>query len=118
MSLRFLVDAQLPPSLCKVFIENNYEAIHTTDLPEGNNTKDNEIIKISIENKLVVISKDLDFWDSFALKKEPHKLILVKTGNISTKELKQVFKELFSQIITQIEQNDIIVITREGVSHF
>lgn len=47
--MKFLIDAQLPPSLKRLFISKGYDCIHTFDLESGNNTTDKIINKISIE---------------------------------------------------------------------
>lgn len=79
--MRFLIDAQLPPSLKLLFIENGYDCIHTLDLKLGNDTSDTIINKISIEEQRILITKDSDFYHSFLIKNEPYKLIIVKLGN-------------------------------------
>ncbi len=49
--MKFLIDAQLPPSLKRIFIDNGYDCIHTLDLTSGNETTDEIINKISIDEK-------------------------------------------------------------------
>jgi predicted nuclease of predicted toxin-antitoxin system len=48
--MKFLIDAQLPPSLRQVFIMNGHDCIHTLDLEMKNETPDKEA------------SKDIDEW--------------------------------------------------------
>lgn len=110
--MKFLIDAQLPPSLKKIFENYNYDVIHTLDLPLKNDTPDSKITKIAIEENRILITKDSDFYDSFLLKKEPPKLILVKTGNISTKDLKLLFQDFFEEIIDKLAKNDLIILNR------
>jgi predicted nuclease of predicted toxin-antitoxin system len=38
--MKFLIDAQLPPSLKQLFISKGYDCIHTFDLESGNDTTD------------------------------------------------------------------------------
>lgn len=90
-SVKFLLDAQLPPSLTQLFIARGYNCIHTKDLSEGNDTTDKMINKISVTEQKILITKDSDFFHSFLIKKEPYKLILVNLGNIPKKELIQFF---------------------------
>jgi len=49
--MKFLIDAQLPPSLKQLFISKGYDCIHTFDLESGNDTTDKIINKVSIEEK-------------------------------------------------------------------
>ena len=46
--MKFLIDAQLPRRLVKIFNEFGYEAIHRLDLPQGNTTQDEQINNLSI----------------------------------------------------------------------
>ncbi|CAN5253082.1 hypothetical protein BH20BAC1_BH20BAC1_17620 [soil metagenome] len=69
--MKFLLDAQLPPSLKQLFINKGYDCIHTLDLELGNDTPDKTINKISVEEKRILITKDSDFFDSF-IKNEPY----------------------------------------------
>jgi predicted nuclease of predicted toxin-antitoxin system len=76
--MKFLLDAQLPPSLKQVFTDTGYDCVlHTLDLELGNDTTDKMINQISVAEKRIVITKDSDFFDSFIIKKEPYKLIFV-----------------------------------------
>lgn len=41
--MKFIVDAQLPKSLAYALREKGFDAIHTSELPDGNETTDAEI---------------------------------------------------------------------------
>ncbi len=112
--MKFLIDAQLPPSLKQIFIDNGYDCIHTLDLESGNDTTDSIINKISVQEKRILITKDSDFFHSFIIKKEPYKLILVKLGNASKKELLNFFSDKFSEIIIKIQENEMIFISKNN----
>lgn len=87
----FLLDAQLPARLAKVLRARGFDAIHTSELPEGNATPDGFINVLSVEQQRVVVSKDADFSDSFILRRVPYKLLLVSTGNIRNPQLEALF---------------------------
>lgn len=110
--MKFLIDAQLPRSLKQLFIDKGYDCIHTFDLESGNDTTDEIINKISISEKRIVITKDSDFYQSFIIKKEPYKLIFVKLGNTSKNDLLNFFSDRFSEIISDITQEDVILISK------
>lgn len=110
--MKFLIDAQLPPSLKQIFLDKGYDCIHTFDLALGNDTPDKIINKISIDEKRILITKDSDFFRSFIIKKEPYKLIFVKLGNTSKNELLNFFSDRFSEIISKIEEEDMILINK------
>ena len=80
--MKFLIDAQLPRRLSRLFREAGFDAMHTLDLPLGNRTSDKEINDLSMREQCVVVTKDADFVNSFHLRRQPFKLLLVSTGNI------------------------------------
>ena len=111
--MTFLLDAQLPPSLKQLFIDNGYDCIHTIDLEQGNDTSHKDINKISVAEQRILITKDSDFYDSFIIKNEPYKLIMVKLGNTSKQELIQFFKERFEDIIEGINVERMVLLRKE-----
>ncbi len=111
--MKFLLDAQLPPSFKQLFTDKGYDCIHTLDLELGNDTPDKIINKISVDERRILITKDSDFFDSLVIKKEPYKLILVKLGNTSKKELMQFFQNRFVDIIEKLKTENMILLTKE-----
>lgn len=85
--IKFIIDAQLPYSLNLLLKEKGYDCIHTDDLPNKEKTTDREIKKVAKEENRIVITKDIDFFDSYILNKSPANLLLVSTGNITNKNL-------------------------------
>ncbi|MBX2969335.1 MAG: DUF5615 family PIN-like protein [Cyclobacteriaceae bacterium] len=113
--MKFIVDAQLPPSLTDLFRKNGFDCIHTINLPFKNNTSDHEIRKLSLDQKRIVITKDTDFFHSYILRKEPYKVIFVTVGNVRLAALKTIFESKFDEIITAISEHGMIEISKKGV---
>ena len=90
--MRFLVDAQLPRRLSNWLCEQGHDALHTLDLPEGNRTKDQEVVRIADTDDRIVITKDDDFVRSHLLRGETKRLLLITSGNVSNNELLQIFR--------------------------
>ena len=88
--MKFLVDAHLPPSLCALLRAAGHEAVHTSVLPARNRTPDRIINDLSMRDQRVVVTKDTDFYHSHVLQRKPWKLLLVRTGNIRTRDLKKL----------------------------
>lgn len=59
------MDAQLPVSVKALILEKGFDCIHTSDLMDGNSTKDAVLSALSMIEKRVVISKDSDFYKSY-----------------------------------------------------
>jgi len=113
--MKFLLDAQLPKKLSDFFIWKGYDAIHTLDLPDANKTKDSQINDISIKERRIVISKDLDFIESLLISDKPYKLIYISTGNITNKKLLELFSKNIEKIIASIEHHRLIEITDKNI---
>jgi len=113
--MNFIVDAQLPPSLCSLLKSSGHNAVHASDLVSGAQTSDSFIGKISIEQQGIVITKDNDFYHTFLIKHQPYKLIMVRVGNMRKNDLIQLFKKNFDNIITAIESSKMIELTKEEI---
>ena len=88
--MKFLLDAQLPWSLCQAFIRSGYEAKHTLNLPGGNRTADRDLADLADAEGWIVVSKDSDFVVSHLLHQKPRMLLQISTGNITNQELEQI----------------------------
>ncbi|MEA5504370.1 DUF5615 family PIN-like protein [Halotia wernerae UHCC 0503] len=113
--MKFLVDAQLPTRLVKFLQLAGYNTIHTRDLPLQNATTDVEINTISVQQERIVITKYSDFLDSFLINKQPYKLLLVTTGNITNAELLELFTKNLLQLSSLFEQHYLIEINRDNI---
>jgi len=55
--VKFIIDALLPKLLSDFLKLKGYDSIHTLELPEKNKTTDRQIIKLSGEKNMIVVSK-------------------------------------------------------------
>ena len=113
--MKFLVDAQLPRRLAQFLVSAGYETVHTQELPQKNATPDVEINAISLKENRVVITKDRDFWDSFLIRKEPYKLLILTTGNITNVELEVLFLNNLPQLAELFQQHSLIEMSRDAI---
>lgn len=113
--MKFLIDAQLPRRLAAELKQAGFEATHTLELPDGNRTTDQTLLKLSIAGQLVLVTKDSDFVQSFLLKRQPWKLLLVSTGNISNDELMKLFQVNIDQIARSLTSFDFIELNRTNL---
>ena len=110
------MDAHLPRRLCAVLAKHGHDATHTLDLPAGNTTKDGVINQLSFDEQRVVVSKDTDFFYSHLLLGRPWKLLLVKTGNISTREFGDLFERNLRAIEVAFQTHTLVEIDRLAVT--
>lgn len=113
--MKFLVDAQLPHALAKFLCDKGHDAIHTLELPDGNDTTDLEINRVSLAERRVVISKDGDFYNSFTAAREPYKLLHIRTGNSSNAALIKLFEKNLEHIIAQLDAAFVVEVTRNYI---
>lgn len=81
-------------------------------MPNGNDTTDDEINRLSLAENRIVISKDSDFYDSFSAKKEPYKLLQVKTGNIKNSQLIELFDKNIEIITDKLNESSVVQISQ------
>ena len=113
--MKFIVDAQLPKTLAQLLREKGFDAVHTSELADGNDTTDAEIKRLSLAEDRIVISKDADFYDSFTAKKEPYKLLHVKTGNIKNSKLIELFEKNLELIIEEMSKSSVVQISQNFI---
>jgi len=97
--MRFLIDAQLPPTLAQLLQGSGYDAIHVSALPAGNSTKDSEVARVADDDERVLVAKDRDFRESHLLAGKPRALLIVTTGNITNRELRALFQKHLEAIV-------------------
>lgn len=113
--MKFLVDAQLPRRLVRRLTAAGHEALHTLDLPLGNRTTDAAINELSAREGYVVVTKDSDFVNSFLLNRQPYKLLLISTGNISNVELEALFVANVERVAEGFDTLDFIELDRKAL---
>lgn len=114
--MKFIVDAQLPKSLSDFLNQKGYDSIHTLDMPDGNKTKDRQIAILANQENRILISKDSDFLESFLIKSEPRKLVMVRTGNLANKQLIDIFDRNIETLIFMISRSNLLEISRTEIA--
>ena len=113
--MNFLIDSQLPRRIAVWLRALEHDALHTLDLPAGNRTTDAAILALCSRERRVVVTKDADFVDSFLLRHEPEKLLLISTGNIANAELERLLSPNLPTIVAAFEATDFVELTRTAV---
>lgn len=113
--MKFLVDAHLPLAICDALTTAGHDAVHTRHLPDENRTTDQSINELSVKEKRIVISKDTDFYYSHVLAGKPWRLILVRTGNISGRDLTSIFHSHLPAIEAALTENTLIELDHEEI---
>ena len=111
--MKFLVDAQLPLRLARCLRDAGHDVVHTRELPDQNATPDSVINQLSITEERVVITKDVDFLETFLIRQQPYKLLLVTTGNIKNAALESLFLNNLTQLVELFEQHAYLELSRD-----
>jgi predicted nuclease of predicted toxin-antitoxin system len=111
--VKFLVDAQLPVRLAHFLNRAGHQAIHTSDLPNGNASTDAQVVEVADAESGVVITKDRDFRDGHLLSGSPRKLFIVATGNISNDALMKLFEVHLGAAMSALGEADLVELRAE-----
>lgn len=109
--MRFLVDAQLPARLAGALRDAGHDAVHTTDLPNGNHTSDAEIAEVADREDRIVVTKDRDFRDSHLIQGRPARLLVIATGNITNRALLALIDQHLKSIVAALDEVAFVELT-------
>ena len=90
--MKLVVDAQLPKKLCEILNQLGLESLHVDTILLGDETPDKEIAAFADKQKLMLITKDFDFYHSHMTEGKPAKLFLITTGNLKNRQLFDLFR--------------------------
>lgn len=107
--MRFLIDAQLPPSLAAILRANSHDAVHLFDVAPAN-ADDAAIWQRAISDQRVIVTKDEDFASRSKLGPGGPQVVWLRVGNCSKAELHAWLVPLLPSIIRALEQGDRLVI--------
>ena len=107
--MRFLIDAQLPPALCRWLRERGHEAAHVAELGLIA-AADAEIANHAEAHDMVLVSKDEDFMvlrlpDRFAL-------LWLRCGNATNRALAAWLEPRWAQVEALLEAGERFVEVR------
>jgi predicted nuclease of predicted toxin-antitoxin system len=106
--VRFLIDAQLPPSLALLLAGRGHTAEHVADI--GFRHADaSPIWAYALANQSIIITKDEDFPHRMRQGKASPIIVWLRIGNTSRRALLEWFEPLLPQIETLISQGDRLI---------
>jgi predicted nuclease of predicted toxin-antitoxin system len=106
--VRFLIGAQLSPSLARQFSDYGHQAAHVLEIGLAN-APDSVIWSHAAATDAVLVTKDEDFVMLRALDNKGPALIWVRIGNTGKRVLAELFAEKFPEIIGSLERGDTII---------
>jgi predicted nuclease of predicted toxin-antitoxin system len=114
--VKFLIDAQLPGRLAEFLIRAGHDAVHTSELPDGNRSTDRQIAQRADSDGRIVVTKDGDFRDGHLLARSPRRLLVVATGNITNDALLELFELHLDAIAAALDRADLVELHQDTLT--
>jgi predicted nuclease of predicted toxin-antitoxin system len=106
--MRFLVDAQLPPSLAALLRDQGHDAVHVFDVLPAD-TQDNAIWLKALNDRCVLVTKDEDFAEWSRLR-EPHPPVLwLRFGNLKKSVLQARLLPLLPDLLERLQRGETLI---------
>ena len=70
---------------------------------------------LSLREQRVVVSKDVDFYNSFLVRSIPYKLLFVTTGNITNHQLEALFLSKLSDLVELFKRHSVIELSSDAI---
>lgn len=107
--MKFLIDAQLPPTLARLITSLGHQAVHVQDVQLLLAT-DLAIWAYAVSRQHVIMTKDEDFKNILLLATEQKTpVVWVRIRNCSNAALTQWFLPLFPRILEHLEQGEYLI---------
>ena len=116
--MKCVLDAQLPMRLAVWLNELGWDVVHSSELPSGNRSSDDEMSRFADQEGRILISKDRDFLDAYLVRGTPKRLLWVTVGNTTNDELRDLFSSNRSLIERAFSTSNCVELRkREIVVH-
>ncbi|HEU4497355.1 MAG TPA: DUF5615 family PIN-like protein [Flavobacterium sp.] len=110
MSHSYLVDVNLPKYF-SFFNEGSYIFVSDINLT----MPDSEIWNYALQNDLVILTKDADFYNRFLISENAPKVIYFQLGNFSLKQLFLYFEANWEKIKNAIPVSRFIIARENNI---
>jgi predicted nuclease of predicted toxin-antitoxin system len=107
--LKFLVDSQLPPALCRYFRSKGIDCHHVNDVGLGS-AGDTTILRHATRLEMIIVTKDGDFLKLLArASNTSQQILLVCVGNCRTTDLLAAFERQLFTLLSLLKQGQQVV---------
>jgi len=108
VTIRFLIDARLPPGLAHRLTSRGYPAEHVNRVGLGN-TSDGAIWRYAARTGAILVTKDEDIVALAARDHSGPQVVWIRVGNISNDALWRAVEPNLEEIIEALDAGDRIV---------
>ncbi|MDB5207068.1 MAG: hypothetical protein JWR72_2143 [Flavisolibacter sp.] len=106
----YLVDVNLPYYFS---LWHTADFVFVRDL--NDEWKDSTIWNYALENKLIILTKDTDFFDRVLVAKVHPKVIHISFGNVLMKEFFSIIEKVWTQILALENQYHLIKVYKDKI---
>jgi predicted nuclease of predicted toxin-antitoxin system len=104
---RFVVDAQLPPSLVRTLHELRVEGVHVQDVGLRDAT-DAVIAAYARQTGATVITKDHDYI-ALARRGDIPSVVLLTCGNVNNFRLRQIVHGTIDRVLSLLDSGEVVI---------
>jgi predicted nuclease of predicted toxin-antitoxin system len=108
MTLRFLIDAQLPPALAAALRHAGYDAVHVADLGLLS-ASDREIWRETLQRGAALITKDRNFLTIRSTGETGPMIVWVRSGNAGNTQLIDRLVRALPAIRAAVERKEAVI---------
>jgi predicted nuclease of predicted toxin-antitoxin system len=108
MTLRFVVDAQLPPALAAHLSAQGFKAEHVNRIGLGP-AEDSDIWAYAIEHRAVLITKDGDFAALARRSPAGPQVVWIRLGNVTNRALWSALRHALAEIVDALGSGDRVI---------
>jgi predicted nuclease of predicted toxin-antitoxin system len=111
VSVRFLVDAQLPPLLCRWLAEQGHQALHVADIGLAD-AEDDDIWRRAVSENAVLLTKDEDFVAIRQSASAGPPVCWLRIGNATNPALLAWFEPVFPGLMAALARGETLIEVR------
>jgi predicted nuclease of predicted toxin-antitoxin system len=105
MTLRFLIDENLPQQLADWMRSAGHDVVHVLDQNAGG-TDDTKLASIAAESRRILVTRDADFS---IRRKQSFQIVWIRFGNIRNRDLVTRLAQAFPEIEAALRRGDIFI---------
>ena len=109
----YIIDENLPATLP---IWNNNRFIHILEISDK--FSDSDIWLHALNNQLIIITKDADFYNRYLSSEISPKVIWIKTGNKKKKIFYSFIEQIWDEVEAMLSLSSFIIIDEEKIEGF
>lgn len=104
----YLIDVNLPKYF-RFFNQENCQFVADIDLQAS----DNFLWEYALTNNLIIVTKDTDFYNKFLTSENAPKIIYVRLGNVSLKQLYNYFENHWETCQKEIQSVRMLILHQD-----